>query len=273
MSTLLAYAADPTVRRLASSGGAVKAILAYLLDAGEIDGAVIARSGDGRTFGPECFVARRSEEVLVAETNSVYWPVPPWQAILGLDRKGHYAATLLPCHAAWLANLQARAPGITVRIGLICNCTPAPAWTDRLLAGYGVTRGDVAALAYRGQGWPGSATVRTRDGRRFASPWLVSWGGGPPPAEVHPACRRCPLAAPAAEHCDLIAGDPWLADRRSIGDGKTLIRVTSPAGARAIDRARRAGRLIVEPAAAALYDRQVADLAAAKKRRGEGVTG
>lgn len=252
MEVILAYAADPAIRRMASSGGAYKAILAHLLDSGQVAGAVIADTGAPGGFAPRCFVARQSSEILRRETNSVYYPVSPVKPILKASSDVSYAATLLPCHAAWLSRVQSKGRCLhaTIKLGLLCNRTPTPGWSLWLMRQMGLLPEEVTSMAYRGAGWPGGVTAETRAGERVTMSWSQAWGHGP--GMLSP-CARCLRSVP---ECDLAAGDPWHAPE-SVGDGKTMIAVLTPAGDRIVSAAVRAGVLLVESCDLRVWQRQV----------------
>ncbi len=71
----IGYAVDDDIRFNASSGGAVTALLAFALEQGIIDGAVVTRMSKERVLEPEPFIARTIEE-LVEASKSKYCPVP-----------------------------------------------------------------------------------------------------------------------------------------------------------------------------------------------------
>lgn len=63
------YAADEELRQKAASGGSVTALLSYLLQNGQIDGALVCRSiitNEGK-LRPEFFIARNREELKSAQ--------------------------------------------------------------------------------------------------------------------------------------------------------------------------------------------------------------
>lgn len=262
MEVILAYAADPAIRRMASSGGAYKAILSHLLDSSQVAGAVIADTGTPDGFAPRFFVARQSSEILRRETNSVYYPVSPVRPILEASPDVSYAATLLPCHAAWLSRVQSkgRCLHVATKLGLLCNRTPTPGWTLWLMRQMGLLSEEVTSLAYRGDGWPGRVTAETSTGKVATMPFSQAWGGGP--GMLSP-CARCLRSIP---ECDLVAGDPWHA-KESVGDGKTMIAVLTPAGGHIVSEAARAGVLVVEPCDPQVWRRQVRHLDHAKRIR------
>jgi coenzyme F420 hydrogenase subunit beta len=267
MNTILAYAADPNIRRTASSGGALKGLLAHLLESRAVDGLVIARSGDGRRFAPEFIATDRLEELLTPRTNSVYHPADPRPVLRRLDPARRYAATLLPCQAAWLRGQQRRGRlgNVALVAGLVCNCLPAASWTSAIFARLGIAPRDVRCVHYRGEGWPGRMVV-AGEGIELGERFQTLWGAGPG-NQISPQCLRCLWHR--QEYCDLLASDPCGLAPASIGDGKTVLRLLTAQGREAIEGARAAGRIVAEPAPDFLFDVQWAALAALKRRRWE----
>ena len=263
VDVVLAYAADPAVRRQGSSGGAYRAILAHLLQRAQIDGAVIAHTGAGR-FRPECFLARKPEDVLRPETTSVYHPTSPVRSILATAPHGRYAATLLPCYAAWLKLMQEadRLRQISVKLGLLCNHVPVPAWSEKILDGLHISERDVASLSYRGGGWPGRVSVTDTQGVQVTTSSVEAWARGEPLTRKCAACRwTVPLG------CDLAAGDPWCLPRDGIGDGKTVLAVLTEQGQEILDDAQAARALVVEPVDRGAWTRLITLLAQQREAR------
>lgn len=92
------HAANEDVRYNSSSGGLVTALLAYLVESKEIDGALVVRMSEGNPLEPEAFIARTVEE-LIGASGSKYCPVPANTALKEImEADGQYAVVGLPCH-------------------------------------------------------------------------------------------------------------------------------------------------------------------------------
>jgi coenzyme F420 hydrogenase subunit beta len=215
---VLAYATDATIRKNATSGGFTKAFLSFLLDQKIVDGLLVVRTGTADRFAPEAVILESKEDLFSPRYNSVYYPVDPLAKEPELDPQKKYAATLLPCQINRLHQLQrvGRLKNIHLVVGLVCNHVPPKKATEALIYQMGYTPDQVTHLTYRGNGWPGGATVNDRK-----IPLERAWGIiGRTPKEP---CIACALIEP---NSDLIVCDPW-GVKASMGDGKTVVKINN----------------------------------------------
>ena len=70
----LGYATDPEIRLKGQSGGVATALLACLLDSGQIDRALVNRMTEDGTLRPESFLACSKEDLMKSQ-GSKYCPV------------------------------------------------------------------------------------------------------------------------------------------------------------------------------------------------------
>ncbi len=134
-SAWLAYAQDEAIRRNAASGGTITALLAHLLEIGQIDGALVMTSSvSGNEVKAEYRIATTRAELMQAqgskyfETNFTHDAVPLIQ-----NFHGRLALTLLPCDT-WVVNRLMRnnpelANKIVLRIALFCGHISDPGLT------------------------------------------------------------------------------------------------------------------------------------------------
>lgn len=247
MTTMLAWSTDPDLRHNASSGGFTRAMLRWMLAEDLIDRALIVRTGPREGgFRPEAIATANPEELADRRTASVYYPVSPLS--VPLDPRLLYAATLLPCQVAALRSMQRQ--GFFGEIGyvfeLLCHHTPTPEFTAAVCRELGVE--NPQSVVYRGNGWPGEVEV---DGRRAAQPRMWGTHGA---AMLH-RCRACRRTH--GPDSDWVVADPWLI-AGTMGDGKTLVRVGTPAGAELFAGATGAGAIQWEPVADSEWARRMA---------------
>lgn len=224
----LGHATDNEIRKNASSGGAVTALLLFALESGVIDGALVTRMKKDRPLEPESFIARSREEILEA-TKSKYCPVAAnvsLKDILASDEEERFAVVGLPCHIhgirmAELANEDLRKK-IILHIGLFCSHTDTFHQTKLIVDKLGVNKENIKAINYRGSGWPGEFSVILDDGNKksiqyeeamiFHKFWI----------NAMPRCLLC--CDFSAELADISCGDPWIPDIMSNETiGKSLI--------------------------------------------------
>lgn len=168
------YACDDAIRWAGQSGGVASALLIYLLEKGEIDGAVVTRWSRSDPLLPETFIARTREEILQA-TGSKYCPVPAASAIGEILRgEGRVAFVGTSCQVHAMRKAEALLPKlrekVRVHLGLFCLNVFNLHYHDHILGKIGLRREEVAHFAYRSKvwrGWPCDMRITTRDGRAF----------------------------------------------------------------------------------------------------------
>jgi coenzyme F420 hydrogenase subunit beta len=210
LGSYVGHAMDKGVRYNGASGGIVSSLLVFALQEGLIDGALVTRMRRDDPLTPEPFIARTREEILSA-AGSKYCPVAANTALQEiLDSADRIAVVGLPCHIQGLRKAEQRigklAQQIRYRISLACRLNFSFQGTARFLQNLGIAPNNVAALQYRGQGWPGSVLIRLKDGRRRTVPYAECY------RQLGPySLRRCTLCSDMlGELSDLTCGDAWI---------------------------------------------------------------
>jgi len=201
-----AWATDPQTRFLGSSGGALTAIVRWLLETGQV-GEVVeatrAESDPSRTVS----VTISTPSGALAAAGSRYAPVS--NAALAVIGRPDSAFVGKPCEVAAIRALalQTGQPA-PLLLSFFCAGTPSQAATqglaDRLSGGEPITD-----LWYRGHGWPGSFTVTLVDGSRVSASYDQSWGRDLGPTTQW-RCKICPDGV--GESADIVAADYWESD-------------------------------------------------------------
>lgn len=235
----------------AQDGGVVTALLAALLEAGEIDGAIVTRRRDA--FAGEAVLATSAEEIRGA-AGSVYEQSYPLRLLTeplpdGIRR---LAMVGTPCQLSVLRALQrfpwqyrrTAAHAVQLTIGLFCTRSFDPVRMMRALAAQGLAPGQVERLDIR-------------DGM------LVALGGAGEPLARVPVAT---LNAAALRGCDECADFGALAADLAVGNlgsapGFSTVLVRTEQGAAAWARA--AGALEIGP----LPDLEAVERTARRNRR------
>ncbi len=222
-----AYLARATHRGVlagAQSGGAVSALLCFLLEQGRVDGAVVTEMPEDGSLRPRAFVARTREDVLRAR-GSQYCPVAVNALLSG---SSSLALVGLPCHVEGLRRMEAalgRTP-VSLTIGLVCDRVLSYAIIDHLTGQAGCSAQDLRSLRFRDKGLrgrPGDVLLRTRDGRDL---WLDRSRRMAAKDAFTPArCRLCPDKMNVLS--DLVVGDPWGFDEDAEGRSMVLTRTAA----------------------------------------------
>lgn len=173
----LGYSNDTEIREGAASGGMVTAYLAYLLDTGRIDGAIVSRSviEDGQ-LRVESLVARSRAELLSCRT-SIYCDFPQAKSFQELlAKEGRYAIVSLPCHLKALGILCQKYPElakrVAVRISLWCGHVSEKRLVTTVLERRGISLDQAEKLQFRKGHWRGQMHVDMKDGSRHVFPYF-----------------------------------------------------------------------------------------------------
>ncbi|CAH0191870.1 Coenzyme F420 hydrogenase/dehydrogenase, beta subunit C-terminal domain [Microbacterium foliorum] len=243
-----AWATDDEIRRAGSSGGALTALHAWLLDTGRaarITGAAADRTSPRRTVP----VTITTREQALAAAGSRYAPVG---ALENPDAfRSDSAVAAKPCE---VAALRASAPQLVdgeapLLLSFFCAGTPSQHATESLLTELGVSSAQpVDTLRYRGNGWPGRFTARSGE-LEVSADYDESWGRVLGPTTQW-RCKICPDGVGQA--ADIVCADSWETDDRGYptfaeGDGFSALVARTPRGREVILAAIDAGVIAVRP--------------------------
>jgi coenzyme F420 hydrogenase subunit beta len=243
------YASDPEIRFEGSSGGIATAIALFCLENEGFAG--VLHTGT-RPDSPllNVPVLSKDRKSLLTNTGSRYSPAAPC-AMLDRIEQSDLPCVFIgkPCDVAALRKLQAvnarLRDKVGCAIGIFCAGTPATEGTYRVLDELRVKPDEVEELRYRGRGWPGMTTAKTKgtDGIIRKMTYQKSWG------EilnkfVPLRCRLCPDGT--GEFADISCGDPWYRETEPDEPGRSLVLVRTELGRRILHRAEKSGYLRLE---------------------------
>ncbi|PIE82188.1 MAG: coenzyme F420 hydrogenase [Chloroflexi bacterium] len=170
--TFVGYAAPEDVRRAGASGGVITQTLLYLLESGQIDGAVVVQQGSTTPYLAAPRIATTRDEIL-ASAQSVYQPVPV-NSILGkmAQFNGRLAYVGLPDQVASLRELQRHGHPGAQKVDFVLGPYVGTNMYLEAIASYLRAHDvhsldDIAELKYRDGEWPGHLMIRLHDGRVF----------------------------------------------------------------------------------------------------------
>ena len=254
-----AWASDDALRWRGSSGGALTALHAWLVDSGR--SSRIASAAMGREPRRTVSVTITTKAEALAAAGSRYAPVG---VLAEPDLTSCEAITAKPCEISAIRALGTSARSDDARTGtgddtgsgtepillsFFCAGTPSQHATGELLARLGVEPDDaIDDLWYRGRGWPGRFTVRRAD-RDASLGYEESWGGVLGPA-THWRCKVC--ADGVGESADVVAADFWRVDDRGYpvfteGPGSSALIARTERGMDVVLAAQAAGALVLRP--------------------------
>ena len=256
----LAWAADPHVRHVGSTGGILTALGMFLLETGQVEAILHAGpSSSVPSFG-EARISRTPGEVLGA-AGSRYGPTAVLSHLQEALAAGDRLAVIAkPCD---LSALELRAANDTrirdrlaYRLALVCGGMMAPAGLAQRMERFGIDPAEVTGIRYRGHGCPGPTVFERGDDDPLEVTYLEFWGDDESQWVLPYRCKICPDGT--GEAADLVAADTWPGaspTAEMLDDpGTNVVIARTASGERLLEAARDAG--YVELGAAA----SIADL-------------
>lgn len=245
------YAADDTIRKAGSSGGAATALSLYALEKSGMHGVLHTAGRKDIPYLNETVLSETREQ-LVAATGSRYSPASPCEKLEQVkSAPGKCAFVGKPCDVAAVRNIRRLDPEldekIGITIGFFCAGTPSTMGTLKLLENNGIpSPRKLTKLRFRGNGWPGLWTADYGDEKGQAQKaeltYADSWGFLQKYRQWR--CYICPDHT--GELADVSVGDPWYREVDPGELGKSLIVARTEEGKEFILAAAKAGYITLE---------------------------
>ena len=250
----LARATDERITGRGQDGGAVTALLAWGLDQGELDGAVVAAPSATVPWLDEPLLVRTSEELLAAAgSRYTYCSTPLGLRQAAAAKCKNVALVGVSCESTAVRELTAEGikrwtRPVKLVVGLMCCETfdYEAFMIGKVQQELGISLNEIVKVNVKGK-----VIVTLKDGRdidiplKDARPFANEW------------CHHCPDFA--AEHADLSCGGLGM-------EGWTMILVRSDTGQDYLERAVEAGVLELRPAEEEPKALEVMDRLARKQR-------
>ncbi len=253
VSVMTGWATDPDTRFAASSGGALSAILVYLVESGRVEAVIQTGADPNLPIGNVATVSMGAEDIRAA-AGSRYAPSAPL-ADLPARLEEHretgrrFAFVGKPCDAVALRAWAQRDPEIDrafpVVVSFFCAGVPSHAGGQAVLEALDTDLASTRAFRYRGRGWPGRATATSTDGTDRSMTYHDSWGKILS-RHVQHRCKLCPDGTGVA--ADIVCADAWESDERGYpvfdeADGISLVMARTEKGEDLVAAARGAGQI------------------------------
>lgn len=245
------YASDPETRFIGSSGGAISALCAHLLEAGVVE-FILHIAADPDDPLRSIIQESRDRQQVLSAASARYGPAAPLATISDLLAQGRrFAVVGKPCDIAGLRNLARLDPRVDAQVpfmlAFFCAGVSSLRTTEGIIEKYGLKPQDVKKLRYRGHGCPGPLHIATRQGRTFEQSYDETWSNELN-QEIQFRCKICPDST--GEQADIACGDAWTNPdgyAHQEHDGWTAILTRSLRGERLLQDARGTGHLVTEP--------------------------
>lgn len=244
------HATDPEIRHVGSSGGVLSALSLYCLEHESMHGVLHVGQHPEQATANQTRLSRTREEILAC-AGSRYAPASACDRLSLIETApGPCVFIGQPVEVTALKRALALRPALETRVGLtlsfFCAGSPATQATLDLLRNRGIEGDSLAALRYRGRGWPGMFGVQRKDESQFEPlmTYQESWGF---------LQRYRPFAVHlfpdfSGEDADIASGDPWYQPVDQNATGSSILVVRTERGRALLRRAVRAGYLELRPA-------------------------
>ncbi len=243
------FATDDDIRFSGSSGGAASALALFGIERESMHGLLHIDSRDDVPFLNKTVLSTSRQQILGA-TGSRYAPASPCDGLAEVERAPSPCVMIgKPCDIAGARAAARLRPALDEKLGItiaiFCAGTPSTEGTLEMIRSLGIEDpGSVTSVRYRGNGWPGRATVEFRapsgaiESRSLT--YHESWG------EILQRHRqwRCYICPDhTGEFADIAVGDPWYREVPEGAIGQSLIVARTERGKAFIERAIEAGFL------------------------------
>lgn len=204
-----AWSTDDTVRYKAASGGVTTSICVYLLKTQKIDYVLQIGEKNDDPLGIKLYCNDSPEKVKEYCASRYISGISYGDIHRYINADKKYAIVGKPCDIEAITNFLEIHPSlkksIKYRLTFFCAGAPGRNANRRLFSELGVKEGAVKTVRYRGNGWPGLATVATKE-KEYTMPYIDSWNGilG---RDIRKICKFCINGI--GEVADISCGDLW----------------------------------------------------------------
>lgn len=232
------HATDAEVRFNASSGGVLSALALYCLEQEHMEFVLHTGMDESKPWLNKTVQSRNRRELL-ARAGSRYSPASPCDSLRQIEESNGPCVFIgKPCDASAVAMSRAQRPKLDEKLGLVltffCAGTPSTRGTLDLMNTLDASPGNVRALRYRGEGWPGEFKVLSHDGQSEKSmSYQESWGRLSDYRSLR--CHLCPDGM--GSNADIACGDAWEQYNGSNGLGRSIVIVRTARGREILRRA------------------------------------
>lgn len=245
----LGWSTDSLIRIESSSGGVLTSLCCYLLDNKMVDGIIHTRKSKDDIRKTETVISRTKADILSC-MGSRYTTSSPLLDLFDMIKEGeHYAFVGKPCDVSALriymneVDTQIKKQ-IKYLFSFFCAGQPSINANNNLVKALGGDNlQDCVDLQYRGNGWPGYATLTKKDGSKeqmdYETSWMKILG-----RDVRKICRFC--ADGTGELADISCGDAWFLGANGRPDfaerpGRNVIFARTEAGSTLLNETIKAG--------------------------------
>ncbi|NQV43287.1 MAG: Coenzyme F420 hydrogenase/dehydrogenase, beta subunit C-terminal domain [Rhodospirillales bacterium] len=249
------WAGDDKVRFHAAAGGSLTALGTFLLESGRVEAVLHVKASTDNPMMSDAHISTSASDVFDG-AQSRYGPAAPLTHVHRLLDEGRTFAVIgKPCDVAAIRNLariDARVEKqIPYCLTIFCGSVPSLRMPSAMAAYFGVAADELSLFRWRGDGWPGTTHMETRDGRAFDLTYDQSYFEEDMPwkYDAQFRCKICPDAI--GELADVACPDGWIMENgkplHEEAPGANVIVARTLKGAELVRAAQAAGALVLEP--------------------------
>lgn len=249
------WAGDDKARFHAAAGGSLTALGTFLLESGRVEAVLHVKASTDNPMLSDAHISTSASDVFDG-AQSRYGPAAPLTHVHRLLDEGRTFAVIgKPCDVAAIRNLariDARVEKqIPYCLTIFCGSVPSLRMPSAMAAHFGVAADELSLFRWRGEGWPGTTHMETRDGRVFDLTYDQAYfeEGMPWKYDAQFRCKICPDAI--GELADVACPDGWIMENgkplHKEAPGVNVIVARTPKGAELVRAAQAAGALVLEP--------------------------
>lgn len=205
------WAADATIRKHASSGGIITSLCCFLLKERKVDAIVQITASKDVPYATEICISETEEEVIECSGSRYSISSPLYNLSAKLNNDKRYALVGKPCDISaikmYMNSFDEANMPIIYFLSFFCAGMPSNDAQKRLLKALDCEDvNDCESVQYRGDGWPGYARVKKKNGTINRINYEESWGKilG---RDVRKICRFC--LDGIGEFADVSCADYW----------------------------------------------------------------
>lgn len=249
-SCRIGYSLQENIRKGAASGGIISTTLVHLLEAGEIQGALVTKTKvENGKLGYETFIATTPEEILSAQT-SVYYDVPVLEKLDEVRKfNGKVAIVALPCQLKILGLMMKRdselKEKLTFTIGVFCgHISKRNLVLDVLEKKKGIKESEIKEFRFRKGHWRGKMHVWLKNGEKVEFPFSDYSTYQNLFLDSADRCVAC--NDHTAEYADMSCGDVWDYSYKKLGKKHNAIVVRSERAEEIVDEMLGRNKVLLE---------------------------
>lgn len=234
-------AADPEIRANGQSGGVLSALLCFLLETGEVEGAVVSRFCEEKR-SPVAVLAKSREDIIKAQGS--YYCQTDNVRVYAENKDKELAMVLLGCQARALSNMkkEGELSCEPIKLGVFCGgvCSKFII-SDLINKALPDTKLRMHGFRFRDKNENGNVVVFTEKGN-----FIITRSERIKLFDVW-RCHSCNLCLDFFNmDCDIVFGDPWGIEMVDHPDAVNVILARTARGEKIIEEARRANAIDVQ---------------------------